>query len=68
MISKKIFGENHANVATSYDNLASVYNSVREYNQAKDLNEKALMIRKKIFDEDHADLAKTYNNLAAVYI
>ena len=67
MIYKKIFGEDHAHVATSYNNLASVYNSLGEYNQAKELHEKALTIRKKIFGEDHADVATSYNDLAIVY-
>ena len=67
IISKKIFGEDHANVATSYNNLALVYERLGEYNQAKELHEKALIIRKKIFGEDHADVATSYNNLASVY-
>ena len=66
IIRKKIFGEDHADVATSYNNLASVYNSLGEYNQAKELHEKALIISKKIFGEDHADVATSYNNLALV--
>ena len=66
-IRKKILGEDHADVATSYSNLALVYNRLGQYNQAKDLHEKALTIRKKIFGEDHANLASSYNNLALVY-
>ena len=49
MITKKIFGENHADVATCCNNLASVYTRLGEYNEAKELFEKALMITKKIF-------------------
>ena len=67
LIRKKIFGEDHADVATSYNGLASVYNRLGQYNQAKELYEKALTIRKKIFGEDHADVATSYNNLASVY-
>ena len=67
MIRKKIFGEDHPYVATSYNNLASVYNSLGEYNRAKELNVKALMISQKIFGEDHAAVATSYNNLASVY-
>ena len=44
-----------------------MYHSLGEYNHAKELHEKALMIRKKVFDEDHADAASSYNNLATVY-
>ena len=64
MIRKSIFGEDHADVATSYSNLATVYHGLGEYNQAKELHEKALMIFKKIFGEDHAHVAMSYNNLA----
>ena len=64
---KRIFDENHANVATIYNKLASVYEILGEYNQAKELSKKALMIKKKIFGENHAYVATSYNNLASVY-
>ena len=67
MIRRRVFGENHYDVASSYNNLASVYYSLGEYDPAKDLHEKALMIRKKIFGKDHANVAGSYNNLASVY-
>ena len=54
-------------IATVAFLLASVYNHLGEYNQAKELHEKALTIRKKIFGEDHADVATSYSNLASVY-
>ena len=57
IIRKKTFGEDHAAVATIYNNLALVYKHLGEYNHAKELNEKALIIRKKIFGEDYADVA-----------
>ena len=44
-----------------------MYHSLGEYNEAKELHEKALIIRKKTFGEDHADVATSYNNLALVY-
>ena len=67
MIRKKIFDENHDNVATCCNNLALVYTRLGEYNQAKELHEKALMITKKIFGENHANVATCCNNLALVY-
>ena len=67
IIRKKIFGEDHTDVASSYNNLASVYSSLGEYNQAEELYEKALVIWKKINVEDHVDVATTYDNLASVY-
>ena len=49
VIRKRIFGEDHAGVATSYDDLALVHDSLGEYNRAKELHEKALVIYKKIW-------------------
>ena len=65
-ISEKIFGENHADVATSYNNLAFVYNSLGEYNPAKQLDEKALIIRKQIFGEDHVYVETVRSQLVLV--
>ena len=66
IIRKKIFGEDHAVVGTSYTNLALVYENLGEYNKVKELHGKAVIICKKIFGEDHADVATSYNNLASV--
>ena len=66
-IRKKIFGEDHVDVATSYDNLAMVYKCLGEFNQAKELHEESLTIRQKIFGEHHADVATSCDNLAMVY-
>ena len=38
-------------------------NRLREYNQAKELHEKALLVRKMIFGEDHGDVPTSYDNL-----
>ena len=54
-IRKKIFGD--ADVATSYNDLVIVYNSLGENSQAKKLH---------IFCEDHADVGESYNDLALV--
>ena len=67
IIRKKIFGEDHADVATSYNNFALVYDSLGVNNQAKKLYEKALIIYKEIFGEDRADVATSYNNLSLLY-
>ena len=47
--------------------MASVYYSLGEYNQAKQLHEKALMICKKLFGENHDNVGTSFNNLASVY-
>ena len=42
-----------------------MYHSLREYNQAKELHEKALIIRQTMFGENDADVVTSYNNLAS---
>ena len=67
IINKKIFGEEHADVASSYNNLGSVFQQLGQYNEAKEYHEKALIIYKKIFGEEHAGVASSYNNLGNDY-
>ena len=57
IIKKKIFGEEHATVASSYHNLGNDYRQLGQYNEAKEYHDKALIIYKKIFGEEHADVA-----------
>ena len=67
MIRKKIFGEDHTDVASSYHYLASVYRSLGKYKLAKELLKRELVIWKKINGENHVNVARSYNNLATVY-
>ena len=45
----------------------TVYYRLGNYNQAKELHGKALLIRKQVNGEDHANVATIYSNLALVY-
>lgn len=63
MNSKKIFIEDHVSIATSYNKLALVYDSLGEYNQAKECYEKLLVIGKKIFEKDHCGVTTRYNKI-----
>jgi len=56
IIRKKIFGEEHADVAASYNNLGSFYQDLGQYKEAKEYYKKALIIRKKTFGEEHAEV------------
>ena len=62
-----IYGEEHAAVATSYNNLGNVYRDLGQYNEAKEYQEKALVVYKKICGEEHAAVATSYGNLGTVY-
>ena len=63
MIRKKIYGEQHPEVAVSYHSLAVDYRELGQHNEAKQCDEKALMIRKKICREEHPDLKESFENL-----
>ena len=53
IITKKIFGEEHADVASTYNKLGNDYGYLGKYNEAKEYHEKAMII-KKIFCDEHA--------------
>ena len=67
IIQKKILGEEHTDVAPSYNNLGSDFQLFGQYNETKQCHEKALIIQKKILGEEHTDVASTYNNLGNDY-
>ena len=71
-ITKEMYGEQHGDIATSYNNLGNVFWELHQYDQAKKYYEKSFRIRKDIYDENHSDenhsdLAASYNNLGLVY-
>jgi tetratricopeptide (TPR) repeat protein len=62
-----IFGEEHLDVAASYNNLGSAYHHKGDLDQAIRYHNKALKIWLDIFGEKHPHVATTYNNLGGVY-
>jgi len=67
-IMKKIFGEDHPDVAAGYLNLGIVYRCMKQYNLAKEHLEKALMIQKRTeLGEKNELTSEMYRNLATVY-
>ena len=66
-ITRKIYGEQHGDTATTYNSLGVVYSALGQHSLAKQHYEKALEIRRKIYGEQHGDTATTYNNLGVVY-
>lgn len=63
----KVLGQDHPKTATSYSNLAVVYNSQGNYTRALKLNQNALKIHEKALGKEHLDTATTYKNIAGVY-
>ena len=56
-------GENGENVATSYNNIGSVYSSQGDYVKALEMYQQSLKIILSIFGENHPDVAGSYNNI-----
>ena len=67
VLSKKKLGLEHPDTATSYNNIAVVYDRQGDYPKALELYEKALAIREKVLGVEHPDTATSYNNIAGVY-
>jgi len=53
----------YLNLATSYNNISSVYDKMDEYSKALSSDKKAFEIYEKILPPSHPDLATTYNNI-----
>jgi tetratricopeptide (TPR) repeat protein len=54
-------------LATSLNNLASLYYNQGKYSEAEPLYLDALAMRKRLFTGDHSDVATSLNNLALLY-
>ena len=65
-IWQQTLGPQHPDVATSYNNLATVLSDQGDLKQAKEYHERALAIWQQTLGPQHPRVAKSYNNLAAV--
>ncbi len=66
-IRLKIYGENHPDVAYSYNNIGVVYSSLGSFKETLENFEKALNIRLEVHGRTHPDVAKSYNNIGGVF-
>lgn len=67
-MQKKLYGPVHADVATTMNNLASLFGSLGKYFEAKELYKQAIAMRTTIFGLDHQTVAATYNNYGALMV
>ncbi|MGQ3684570.1 MAG: tetratricopeptide repeat protein [Candidatus Loosdrechtia sp.] len=65
--SRKKSRPGHPDVATSLNNLASLYKAQDKYAQAEPLFKRALAIFEKSLGPDHPDVANCLTNLALLY-
>ncbi len=66
-VVQSCLGEEHPDVALSYNNLAALYDSQGRYSEAEPLYQKALSLWQQLLGEEHPDVALSYNNLANLY-
>ena len=66
-ITLEQYGEEHPDVATTYNNIGTIFAHQGEYAQALEYYSKSLDIKKKIFGKEHPILVKSYNNIGTVY-
>ena len=63
-IRLKKLGDDHPDVAVTYNNMAKYTLDQGKNDEALAMYEKALSIRLKKLGDDHPDVATTYNNMA----
>ena len=67
-IKLKKLGDDHPDVATTYNNMANVYNKQGKNDEALAMYEKALSIRLKKLGDDHPDVANMADVQLAMYM
>ena len=67
VIKEKVLGMEHPNTATTYNNIAIVFDNQGEYAKALEWYQKALAIKEKVLGLEHPSTATTYDNIATVY-
>ena len=65
-ISLQKLGAQHVDVASSYNNLATVLHDQGDLEKAKEYHERALAIHIQKLGTQHVNVARSYNNLATV--
>ncbi|MFO1531904.1 MAG: tetratricopeptide repeat protein [Kiritimatiellia bacterium] len=65
--AEKAVAPDHPDVATSLNNLGSIYYAKGQYAEAEPLLNRSLAIREKILRANHPDLATSLENLAELY-
>jgi tetratricopeptide (TPR) repeat protein len=65
-VTRDRLGERHPDVASSYNNLAGLYESMGRYEEAEKLFKKTLALRLEILPENHPHIMSSYWWLATI--
>ena len=65
--AEELYGKEHENTATSYNNIGAVYKERGNYDKALEFHFKALAITEKNLGTEHPGIVKSYNNIGSVY-
>ena len=66
-IRGRVLGQNHPDIATSYNNIGVIYSDKGDYDKALEYHLKAMEIRESVLGANHPDTAMSYNNIGNVY-
>ena len=66
-IDERVLGENHPDLAITYNNIGLVYRNKGDYDAALQYYDKARKIYENVLDENHPYLATIYNNIGVAY-
>ncbi len=64
-LRRKLYGNEHADVADSLQNLGMVLISKGNYSEAESLHREALAMRKKLFGDEHPSVAQSLDRLSS---
>jgi tetratricopeptide (TPR) repeat protein len=65
-MKKRLLGDEHPDVATSLNNLASLYDNQGRYGEAEPLYQDALAMRKRLLGDEHPTVARSLFNLGGL--
>ena len=66
-ITEKVLGKEHPSTATTYNNIAGVYDNQGNYEEALEWYRKALAITEKVLGKEHPNTVSIYKNIARIY-
>jgi CHAT domain-containing protein len=66
-LARKLWGNEHPNLVTSFNNLARLYEAQERFVEAEPLHKEALAMSKRLFPYDHPLVASSLGNLAGFY-